>query len=74
VAPSAKRAAFISRTRTGWLTDGMKEGNKLAEEIKLAFMQASLKNGRNVEEVFVHIARLIKKDQERVSRMIVACS
>jgi hypothetical protein len=52
----------------------MKEGNKLAEEIKLAFMQASLKNGRNVEEVFVHIARLIKKDQERVSRMIVACS
>jgi hypothetical protein len=52
----------------------MKEGNKLAEEMNLAFMQVSLKNGRNVEEVFVHIARLIKKHQERVSRMIVACS
>lgn len=52
----------------------MKEGNKLTEEMKLAFMQISLKNGHNVEEEFVHIARLIKKYQERVSRMIVACS
>jgi hypothetical protein len=52
----------------------MKEGNKLAEEMNLAFMQVSLKNGRNVEEVFIHIARLIKKYQERVSRKIAACS
>ncbi|KAG2740648.1 hypothetical protein P692DRAFT_201935487 [Suillus brevipes Sb2] len=47
----------------------MKEGNKLAEEIKLAFMQVSLQNGRNVEEVFVHIARLIKNYQERKKRI-----
>ncbi|KAG1744333.1 hypothetical protein EDD22DRAFT_1005720 [Suillus occidentalis] len=45
-------------------SNGMKEGNKLAEEMKLAFVQVSLKNRRNVE-VFVHIARLIKKYQER---------
>lgn len=53
-----------------WLTDGVEEGNKVAEEMNLAFMQVSLKNGRNVEEVFIHIARLIKKYQERVSRKI----
>lgn len=51
----------------------MEEGNKLAEEMNLAFIQVSLKNGRNVEEVFIHIARLIKKYQERVSRKIAAC-
>jgi hypothetical protein len=44
------------------------DGNKLAEEMGVAFMQVSLKNGRNVDEVFVHIARLIKKHQDRVRR------
>jgi hypothetical protein len=51
----------------------VEEGNKLAEEMNLAFIQVSLKNGRNVEEVFIHIARLIKKYQERVSQKIAAC-
>ncbi|KAG2121534.1 P-loop containing nucleoside triphosphate hydrolase protein [Suillus cothurnatus] len=60
-------------TFSKWLTDGVEEGNKLAEEMNLAFIQVSLKNGRNVEEVFIHIARLIKKYQERVSRKIAAC-
>jgi hypothetical protein len=44
----------------------VKEGNKLAQEMGVAFMQVSLKNGRNVDEVFIHIARLIKRHQERV--------
>jgi hypothetical protein len=44
----------------------VEEGNKLAQEMGVAFMQVSLKNGRNVDEVFIHIARLIKRHQERV--------
>lgn len=44
------------------------DGNNLAEEMGVAFMQVSLKNGRNVDEVFIHIARLIKKHQDRVRR------
>lgn len=52
-----------------WMEVTWDEGNKLAEEMNLAFMQVSLKNGRNVEEVFVHIARLIKKYQERKKRI-----
>ncbi|KAG1739523.1 hypothetical protein EDB19DRAFT_835195 [Suillus lakei] len=59
--------------KASWMEVTWEEGNKLAEEMNLAFMQVSLKNGRNVEEVFIHIARLIKKYQERVRRKITAC-
>ncbi|KAG1814156.1 hypothetical protein EV424DRAFT_1415078 [Suillus variegatus] len=52
-----------------WMEVTWEEGNKVAEEMNLAFMQVSLKNGRNVEEVFIHIARLIKKYQERKKRI-----
>ncbi|KAG1837161.1 hypothetical protein DFJ58DRAFT_816597 [Suillus subalutaceus] len=52
-----------------WMEVTWEEGNKLAEEMNLAFIQVSLKNGRNVEEAFVHIARLIKKYQERKKRI-----
>jgi GTPase SAR1 family protein len=52
-----------------WMEVTWEEGNKLAEEMNLAFIQVSLKNGRNVEEVFIHIARLIKKYQERKKRI-----
>ncbi|KAG1739480.1 uncharacterized protein EDB91DRAFT_387687 [Suillus paluster] len=57
--------------RSMWMEVTWEEGNKLAEEMNVAFMQVSLKNGRNVEEVFIHIARLIKKYQERVRRNIL---
>ncbi|KAG2123062.1 hypothetical protein DEU56DRAFT_64658 [Suillus clintonianus] len=55
--------------RSTWMEVTWEEGNKLAEEMGVAFMQVSLKNGRNVEEVFIHIARLIKKYQERKKRI-----
>ncbi|OAX36801.1 hypothetical protein K503DRAFT_772168 [Rhizopogon vinicolor AM-OR11-026] len=55
--------------RAMWMEVPWEDGNKLAEEMNVAFMQVSLKNGRNVDEVFIHIARLIKKHQERKKRI-----